>query len=326
MSSSLGKSRSSIGLAKSSVLVTREKSKSSIDIAESSLSVIRSSLDLRASSLGLHDLSDDQTDAILASILSAVAITGSAVVLFISGGSAAPIVTTIICSVISSAGVSGLFYSIPAGLNGSFTWEKFIQKAAIAAASTLITLGAGYAAGHYTGVLVQQFQNFTLEQMKAISCVAGALAGVAVKEAEYVIVCYVKDDNVEVFGLLLNGVVGAMAGAAGANLAVRHMVHPADINPETGNHYCHDYHEASKAGDMQRELALRAEHAASRAAHNLDINRPDEVIRHEMVMDRLARNIVRNRYNTDYQRAFNAQFDRLMQNGNTLRWLFEGGS
>jgi hypothetical protein len=80
------------------------------------------------------------------------------------------------------------------------------------AAVTLITFGTSYTTGRFVGIALRD-STLTDWNIKAIGCIAGALAGGVTKGCSYVVICEYEGVEVSRFQLVLESITGAITGA-----------------------------------------------------------------------------------------------------------------
>jgi hypothetical protein len=152
----------------------------------------------------------DRIKGILALIVSGAALAGGAAIILISGGAATPGVV-LGTALLTSTGIVGMQNAIGGVVNRNFKWSGWGTEIIFNAAVTILTFGAGYVVGNVTGIALRGCA--TARQVRALSTIAGALAGAGVRTGSYVVISKIRGEPIQAFSLVLEGVVGALTGA-----------------------------------------------------------------------------------------------------------------
>ena len=143
-------------------------------------------------------------DKIIAAIISGLLIGGSVALIFVSGSTGSILAQHMLLN----AGISGLNYSV----KENFKWSEWGYQMGKSAAVTLITFGTSYTTGRFVGIALRD-STLTDWNIKAIGCIAGALAGGVTKGCSYVFICEYEGVEVSRFQLVLESTTGAITGA-----------------------------------------------------------------------------------------------------------------
>jgi hypothetical protein len=146
----------------------------------------------------------EKRDKIIAAIISGLLIGGGVALIFVSGGTG----TILAQHMLLNAGISGLNYSV----KENFKWSEWGYQMGKSAAVTLITFGTSYTTGRFVGIALRD-STLTDWNIKAIGCIAGALAGGVTKGFSYVVICEYEGVEVSRFQLVLESITGAITGA-----------------------------------------------------------------------------------------------------------------
>jgi hypothetical protein len=205
---------------------------SSSDIITSSSEIFKSSddiLEYLRSHPDFQKMPPSSLDAIIAAILSGLAIVGGVAISVLTAGAATPL-TIVSSSFLVGAGVTGMQNAVRGAVNRDFSWGDFGTEIAIQGGLTLVTFGAGYGAGNLAGIaLAGKVSDATL---KVVGGAAGALAGAGVRTGTHIVINRVQGKPITVVELVLDGVFGAIEGAMAGFLAVnKFVVHPLANQP-----------------------------------------------------------------------------------------------
>jgi hypothetical protein len=126
-------------------------------------------------------------NAILAVILSGLLIVGGVALAVLSFGNSISLTAFLATTLPISVGASGLQNSISGIINKNFSWKEFGKCVGTACFLTVISFGAGYAAGGLTGLLLAG-KDLTETCVYAVAIGAGALAGASIRTGSFIII------------------------------------------------------------------------------------------------------------------------------------------
>jgi hypothetical protein len=160
-----------------------------------------------------------QLQAICAAIMSGLALAGGIVLAVLTAGADTPAVLVFAASLVISMGATGLTTAISE--RKDFSWARWATEVAISGGVTLITFGAGYAAGSCTGLALFGSRHLSELSIKAVGTAAGALAGAGARTGCYLVIVKVRGKPVEVLKMVVEAVSGALTGAQAGFLGVK---------------------------------------------------------------------------------------------------------
>lgn len=161
---------------------------------------------------------EDEASCVAAFAISAVLAAGSVTIMFL-----VPLgeVAGVLVGAALAAGTSGMKN---VATSAHFRWEKFLWETVYQAGTTLITFGAGYAAGHFVGIALTTSSTLSGSAIRAFSSVAGSMAGAMTKSTLFVIRRHAENGPVEAVSILLEALSGAITGGIAGYIAGREVV------------------------------------------------------------------------------------------------------
>lgn len=171
---------------------------------------------------GLPGLSSDRMNAVVAAVVSGMAIAGGVAITVVTAGSAPSVFVVLSSSMLMGVGSTGMKSAIQGITMNEFKWSEWGREVGKSGFLTLITFGAGYAAGNLAGIAL--VGKWTESQVKIAGMVAGGLTGGATRTVAHTIITKMEGKPIEMFNLVFEageGILGgAYAGWLGAHSAV----------------------------------------------------------------------------------------------------------
>eukprot|EP00961_Rhodomonas_salina_P090720 1220541-Rhodomonas_salina.5 len=167
-------------------------------------------------------IDDSALEAIIAAIISGAALAGGIALTIVTAGAAVPsIALALIASTATTAGMVGVTYAA-SHMNGSFLWSEWAKQSGVASGITVLTFGAGFAAGGaVTSLCVRHACHLSQATVEFLAGSAGALAGAATQGSAHCLFKIAEGGEIEGFELVVECAAGAMAGAAAGKLACK---------------------------------------------------------------------------------------------------------
>mmetsp|Transcript_1592 Transcript_1592/g.3277 ORF Transcript_1592/g.3277 Transcript_1592/m.3277 type:complete len:413 (-) Transcript_1592:134-1372(-) len=167
-------------------------------------------------------IDDSALEAIVAAVMSGATAVGGIALSIVTAGAAIPsIALALIASTTATAGMVGVTYAA-SHMDGSFSWSEWAKKCGVAAGITVLTFGAGSAAGGaVTAVCVKHACHLSQATVEFLAGSAGALAGLATQGSVHCLFKMAEGEQIEGFELVVECAAGAMTGAAAGKLTCK---------------------------------------------------------------------------------------------------------